>query len=63
MTALAEICMVTGNHDRAIQLLSEVAKVPYGPSYGELLGPWWDDLRGDSRFEAIVASLKPKDGK
>jgi TolB-like protein/predicted Zn-dependent protease len=59
--ALAEVCMVTGDHDRAIELLSQIAKVPYGPSYGELLGPEWDDLRGDRRFETIVASLKPND--
>jgi tetratricopeptide (TPR) repeat protein len=59
--ALAEVCMVTGDHDRAIELLSQIAKVPYGPSYGELLGPEWDDLRGDRRFETIVASLEPND--
>ena len=30
-------------------------------SYGELkLLPWWDPLRGDPRFEKIVASLAPK---
>jgi hypothetical protein len=23
--------------------------------------PWWDPLRGDPRFEKIVASLAPKD--
>ena len=30
--------------------------------YGELkLNPDWDPLRGDPRFEKIVASLAPKD--
>jgi len=30
-------------------------------SYGELvLHPRWDPLRGDPRFEEIVASLAPK---
>ena len=30
-------------------------------SYGELrLHPYWDPLRGDPRFEKIVASLAPK---
>jgi eukaryotic-like serine/threonine-protein kinase len=53
-TALAEVCMVLGDHDRAIQLLSEVARIPYGPSYGELLSPWWDDLRGDPRFAQVL---------
>jgi cell wall assembly regulator SMI1 len=33
-------------------------------SYGRLkLLPWWDPLRGDPRFEKIVADLAPKDGK
>jgi hypothetical protein len=57
---LAQVCMLAGDHERAIQLLSELATIPWGPSYGELLTPWWDDLRGDPRFEKIVASLKPK---
>jgi hypothetical protein len=31
-------------------------------SYGALkLFPFWDPLRGDPRFEQIVASLAPKD--
>lgn len=58
LTALAEVCTVTGDRDRAIRLLLEVARIPYGPSYGELLTPWWDDLRGDPRFEKIVAAAK-----
>ena len=30
-------------------------------SYGDLkLMPWWDPLRGDPRFEKIVATLTPK---
>lgn len=33
-------------------------------SYGRLkLLPWWDPLRGDPRFEKIVASLAPKGGE
>jgi hypothetical protein len=36
------------------------AKLP-GLTDGELrLGPDWDSLRGDPRFEKIVASLAPK---
>jgi hypothetical protein len=39
-----------------------VSKLPAGPSYGQLrLDPEWDLLRGDPRFEKIVASLAPKD--
>jgi hypothetical protein len=34
---------------------------PSAVSYGELkLMPWWDLLRGDRRFEKIVASIAPK---
>ncbi len=62
-TILAEVYMLAEDHDRAIQLLSELATIPAGPSYGKLLSPWWDDLRADPRFEKIVASLKPKDAK
>jgi hypothetical protein len=44
--------------------VSESANVPaksFGPSYGELrLDPEWDSLRGDPRFEKIVASPAPK---
>jgi tetratricopeptide (TPR) repeat protein len=58
---LALVCAMTGDHDRAIQLLQQVAAIPYGPSYGQLLRPEWDDLRGDPRFEQIIALLKPKE--
>ena len=45
----------------AIEQLEIIAKIPAGPSYGELrFDPTWDSLRGDSRFEKIVASLAPK---
>jgi TolB-like protein/Tfp pilus assembly protein PilF len=54
VAALAEVCMVTGDHTRAIQLLSEVARIPYGPSYGDLLGPRWDALRDDPRFAKLI---------
>jgi len=39
-----------------------VAKLPGSYlSYGHVrLNPIWDPLRGDPRFEAIVASLAPK---
>lgn len=60
VVALAEVCMVLHDNDRAIQLLSQVSRIPYGPSYGDLLTPWWDDLRDDPRFQAIAASQKPK---
>ncbi len=59
---LAVIYAWTGDKDRAIDGLTEAAKLPGGViSYGDLrLNPFWDPLRGDPRFEAIVASLAPK---
>ena len=52
----------TGDKDRAIERLAEAAKLPGSHvTYGYLrLSPIWDALRGDPRFEAIVASLAPK---
>jgi Flp pilus assembly protein TadD len=61
---LAWIYAWTGACDLAIEQLKIVAKIPCGPSYGELrLDPKWDPLRGDPRFEKIVASLAPKESK
>jgi hypothetical protein len=58
---LASIYALTGEKDLALKQLEIVSKLPYGPSYGELrLDPEWDSLRGDPRFEKIVASLAPK---
>jgi hypothetical protein len=50
-----------GEKDSAIEQLSIVARIPSDINYGELkLHPYWDPLRGDPRFEKIVASLAPK---
>jgi TolB-like protein/Flp pilus assembly protein TadD len=59
---LAVIYAWTDDKDRAIERLAAAAKLPGGHvTYGYLrLNPIWDPLRGDSRFEAIVASLAPK---
>jgi serine/threonine protein kinase/Flp pilus assembly protein TadD len=59
---LAVIYAWTGDKDRAIERLAEAAKLPGSHvTYGSLrLHPLWDPLRGDPRFEAIVASLAPK---
>ncbi len=56
----AIICAWTDERDLAIEQLEMLAKIAAGPSYGELrLNPIWDSLRGDPRFEKIVASLAP----
>jgi hypothetical protein len=63
ITNLARIYALTGEKDLALEQLDTVSKIPYGPTYGELrLDPEWDSLRGDPRFEKIVASLAPKKG-
>jgi len=49
-----------GDKDSAIQELTKLAQMPSDLSYGELrLHPFLDPLRGDPRFEKIVASLAP----
>jgi serine/threonine-protein kinase len=58
---LALIYAWTGEKDLAFEQLTIAAKLPGFLSYGELrLRPYWDPLRGDPRFEKIVASLAPK---
>jgi TolB-like protein/Tfp pilus assembly protein PilF len=58
---LALIAAWTGDKDLACEQLLVAVRPPSVLSYGELkLLPWWDPLRGDSRFEKIVASLAPK---
>jgi TolB-like protein/class 3 adenylate cyclase len=50
-----------GEKDLALQNLAKAAQLPGFLSYGRLkLLPWYDPLRGDPRFEKIVASLAPK---
>jgi tetratricopeptide (TPR) repeat protein len=63
---LAAVCSWTGERNAALEQLEQLARTPGtgDTSYGELkFNPWWDDLRGDPRFEQIVASLAPKDSK
>jgi len=58
---LALIYAWTGEKDLALEQLSIAAKLPGYLSYGQLrLHPDWDPLRGDPRFEKVVASLAPK---
>jgi len=58
---LAQIYAWIGQKDLAIENISAVERVPNWLSYGFLeLHPYWDSLRGDPRFEKIVASLAPK---
>ena len=65
----ARIAIYAGDKDSAIEQLAISAHNPvsggsgFSASYGDLkLNPVWDTLRGDPRFEKIVASLAPKKG-
>jgi TolB-like protein/Tfp pilus assembly protein PilF len=58
---LSQMYAWVGEKDMALEQLAISAKLPGGVPYGELkLSPDWDSLRGDARFEKIVASLAPK---
>ena len=51
-----------GDNDLACEQLATAIRYPSSLSYGTLkLMPFWDPLRGDPRFEKIVASLAPKE--
>jgi tetratricopeptide (TPR) repeat protein len=50
-----------GDNDLACEQLAVAIRPPSRLTYGQLkLLPFWDPLRGDPRFEKIVASLAPK---
>jgi TolB-like protein/tRNA A-37 threonylcarbamoyl transferase component Bud32 len=61
-TCFAIICAWTGERELALGQLEALTKTPGSHTYGNLrLSPLWDPLRGDPRFEKIVASLAPKE--
>ena len=58
---LALIYAWVGEKDLALEQLALSARMPMGVTYGGLkLEPQWDALRGDPRFDALVARLCPK---
>jgi tetratricopeptide (TPR) repeat protein len=60
-TNLAAIYAQVGERDLALEQLATLVEVPNGPTPGTLrVEPEWDPLRGDARFEKIVAALAPK---
>jgi hypothetical protein len=57
----AMIAAWVGDKDLACEQLAIAARQPGPLHYGDLkMSPDWDPLRGDPRFEQIVASLAPK---
>ena len=61
---IADLALVyawTGERDRALEQLEIVATTlgDAPTTYGDLrFNPCWDDLRGDKRFDKIVAAAK-----
>jgi TolB-like protein len=61
LEGLAQVYTWTGDRDRAIELVQKLVTMPGYINYARLkLHPLWSPLRGDPRFEKIVASLVPK---
>ena len=64
-TSFLELTAHAGDKELALQQLETGLRAPNRSlvlSYGALkLHPFWDPLRGDPRFEKIVASLAPKE--
>ena len=58
---LTKAYALSGERDLAIEQLEKLIRIPSDVSYGGLCyNPRWDILRGDPRFEKIVAALAPK---
>ena len=58
---LAQVYAWTGDKEAAIQIVQAIVSVPSYLSYGYLrYDPQWEPLRGDPRFEKILASIAPK---
>jgi hypothetical protein len=59
---MALLAVLAGEKEVALHELERSTQMSGNPiSYGNLkFSPEWDSLRGDPRFEKIVASLAPK---
>jgi tetratricopeptide (TPR) repeat protein len=63
MCRLAGVYVRAGDVDRALDLLEVAVGLPGALNFGALtLEETWDPLRGNPRFDAIVATLAPKSG-
>jgi tetratricopeptide (TPR) repeat protein len=61
LEGLAQVYTWTNEPDRAIELLQKLVTIPSYLNYARLkLHPMWSPLRGDPRFQKIVASLASK---
>lgn len=58
---LAQVYTWTGENEKAIELVERLMKMPGYLTYGYLkVDPSWNPLRGDPRFETMVASFAPR---
>jgi hypothetical protein len=58
---MAALFAHTGDRDAALRSLEQVPPAEREYGYYDLrLGPHWDPLRSDARFEKMLASLAPK---
>jgi hypothetical protein len=56
LTAQARVHLMCGDADTALTLLERSASIPCGVTIYELrLDPTWDALRGDPRFQQLLA--------
>jgi TolB-like protein/Tfp pilus assembly protein PilF len=61
LEGLDQVYTWSNEPDRAIELLQKLVTMPGYINYARLkLHPMWNPLRGDPRFEKIVASLAPR---
>ncbi len=61
MKYLGVIYAWCGEKDLAFAQIAATLRIPSTLNYGNLkLRPYWDNLRGDPRFDKIVADLAPK---
>jgi hypothetical protein len=61
LEGLAQVYTWSGEPGRAVELVEKLLSIPGYINYARLkLHPLWSPLRGDPRFEKIVASLAPK---
>jgi len=61
LEGLAQVYTWSGEHDRAIEVLQKLVSIPSYINYARLkFHPLWKPLRGNPKFENIVASLAAK---
>lgn len=60
LEGLAQVYTWSGDRDHAIELVQKLVSIPSYVNYGRVkFHPLWAPLRGDPRFEQIMASLGP----